>query len=347
MRCVKLLRYRSSSEVVLMKARIFRIGFVMAALCSIAFGQAPLDGATPKGYLIGPGDEVTGKVLGEKDFDFVATVDEDGRIEVPFFDKPVVAKCRTERELRVEVEELLSKYLRSPQLSFRVTQRKSRPPAVVYGEVNVPGQVEMMRRARLVELLAFSGGLKEEAGGVVQVFRTQPPICTDAEDPSNWKTEGAEQTDVPSRMFNLASVKAGKDEANPIIYPGDVIYVHKAPPVYITGEVMAPQGVYLKDGGLTLTEAIAKVSGVRREAKTKDIKIYRLKAGSTERDLITANYDLIKKGEQKDIPLQPYDIVEVDRARDSIAMSILKIAIGAGRAGVNAVATGSGYRVLY
>ena len=42
-----------------------------------------------KGYLIGPGDEITGKVLGEKEFDFVATVDEDGKIEVPFFDKPV------------------------------------------------------------------------------------------------------------------------------------------------------------------------------------------------------------------------------------------------------------------
>ena len=35
------------------------------------------------------------------------TVDEDGKIEVPFFDKPVVAKCRSERELRADISALL------------------------------------------------------------------------------------------------------------------------------------------------------------------------------------------------------------------------------------------------
>ncbi len=330
-----------------MKVRIISIIFVIAATCIVSIGQDLLDETTGKGYLIGPGDEVTGRVLGEKDFDFVATVDEDGQIEVPFFDKPVFAKCRTERELRIEISGLLSTYLRSPQLSLRVTQRKSRPPAVVYGEVVTPGQVEMMRRARLVELLAFSGGLKEEAGGVVQVFRTRPPLCGPANDENNWKSDTSEATDVPSRTFSLANVKAGKEDANPVIYPGDVIFVHKATPVYVTGEVQTPQGIYLKEEGMTLTEAIAKVGGVSREAKIKDIKIRRLKAGSKERDVIAANYDLIKKGEQKDVVLQPMDIIEVGRAKDSFAMQILKIAIGAGRAGITSAAQGTGLRVLY
>jgi len=300
-----------------------------------------------KGYMLGPGDEIVGKVLGESQFDFVATVNEDGKIEVPFFDKPVVAKCRTERELRADVTELLSKYLRTPQLSLRVTERKSRPPATIYGEVRTPQQYELRRKATLVELLAFSGGVTEEAGGMIQIFRTQPPICAEDSEDSNWRASNGDPTEVPSRMYSLASVKMGKEEANPIIYPGDVIVVQKAAPVYIVGEVTAPQGIYLKEGGMSLSEAIAKIGGVRREAKTKDIKIYRLKSNSKDREIISANYDLIKKGQQKDVMLEPHDIVEVDKAKDSIAMSILKIAIGAGKQGVSALTTGGGYRVIY
>lgn len=330
-----------------MRTRILSITFAIASLCGVSFAQDMPYGSLGKPYLIGPGDEITGKVLGEKDFDFVVTVDEDGRIEVPFHDKPLMAKCRTERDLRAEVTGLLAAYLRTPQLGLSVTQRRSRPNAVVYGEVNFPGEVEMKRDGKLVELLAVARGVKEEAGGIVQVFRPRPPVCSDRAAADNWKKDSADATEVPSRTFKLADVKAGLEEANPTIYPGDVIFVHKAEPVYITGEVQAPQGIYLKDGDLTLTEAIAKVGGVRREAKTKDVKIYRLKAGAKEREVIAANYDLIKKGEQKDIVLQPMDIIEVDRAKDSLAMSILKIAIGAGRAGVTSLAQGSGLRVIY
>jgi polysaccharide biosynthesis/export protein len=330
-----------------MKARFSFIAILLFLLAASSFGQdGEAGGAAPKGYQIGPGDEITGRVLGEKDYDFVATVDEDGHIEVPFSDKPVLAKCRTERDLRLDIEALLARDLRNPRLSLQVTKR-SKPVATVYGEVNLPGQIEMRRTARLVELIAYSGGVKEEAGGVVQVFRTQRPICTGATDGNNWIAEGGDATDVPSKTFSLANVRTGKDEANPIILPGDVIFVHKAPPIYITGEVQTPQGIYLKEGGLTLTEAIAKVGGVRREAKTKDIKIYRLKAGAKDREIIAANYDQIKKGTQKDVPLQPNDIIEVDRAKDSIAMSILKMAIGAGRAGITTLSQTGGMRVIY
>lgn len=330
------------------KKSLFSI-IVLCFLASLNIAQnVTVDMQKAKGYQLYPGDEITAKVLGEEQFDFVATINEDGKIEVPFFDKPIEAKCRTERELRVEITELLSKYLRSPQLSLRITDRKSRPPATIYGEVRTPQQVVLMRKASLVELLAFSGGVTEEAGGTIQVFRTQAPLCSEGTGENIWKNDSNDPTNVPSRTYSLAAVKSGREDANPIIYPGDVIVVQKASPVYITGEVTAPQGIYLKEGGMTLTEAIAKIGGVRREARTKDIKIYRLKsAGSKERDIISANYDLIKSGKQKDVMLEAYDIVEVDKAKDSIAQSILKIAIGAGRSAVGSLSGGVGYRVLY
>jgi len=327
-----------------------------AFLIGVGFtpGQTPVSAPTPavatdvqKGYLVGPGDEITGKVLGETEFDFVATVDEDGKIEVPFFDKPVVAKCRTERELRSDIGGLLAKYLKNPQLSVRVTDRKSRPPATVYGEVRQPQQVTLMRRATLVELIAFSGGVTDQAGGEIQVFRTRPPLCADPGDQSDWKVNAGDPTDIPSRVYSISSVRAGKEDSNPVIFPGDVIIVQKASPVYITGEVVAPQGIYLKEGGMSLTEAIAKIGGVRREAKTKDIKIYRQKPGSKEREVIAANYDEIRKGLQKDVMLQAYDIVEVDHASKSVGQTILEFATGVARAGVMSVSSGLGTAVLY
>ena len=300
-----------------------------------------------RGYLVGPGDEITGKVLGEAQFDFVATVDENGKFQVPFFDQPIEAGCRSEKELRSEVAKLLSKYLRKPQISVRVTERKSRKPATIFGEVRNPQQVELRREARLLELLSFAGGVTDDAGGMIQIFRTQPPICAEITEENDWKAESQNGLDVPSRMYSLGSLRLGKDEANPVIYPGDVIVVQKASPVYITGEVSSPQGIYLKEGGMSLTEAIAKIGGVRREAKTKDIKIYRLKANSKDREIISVNYDLIKKGTQKDVMLEPYDIIEVDKAKKSIAQTVLEIAAGIGRTAATGIGSGLPTRVLY
>ena len=113
------------------------------------------------------------------------------------------------------------------------------------------------------------------------------------------------------------------------------------------GEVRQPVGLYLREEGLSLTQAIAMVGGVNREAKTKEIKIYRLKPNSKERDMILVNYDLIKKGAQKDVMLEPYDIVEVDKSKKSVWQIALELATGLGKQGLGAVTGGLGNRILY
>ena len=312
-----------------MKVKSLFFFVITIALCQIVLGQkAMIDTKPDLGYLVGPGDEITGRVLGEPQFDFVATVDEDGRFQVPFFEKGVMARCRTEKELRTEVTQLLSKYLKSPQISVRVTQRNSRPPATIYGEVRQPQQVTLKREARLLDVLAFAGGVTNNAGGTIQVFQTRPPMCAESGDETLWNNETADGLDVPSRLYSLSSVQKGSEEANPIINPGDIIVVDEAAPVFIIGEVKTTGKILLPEGGLPLTQALAIVGGVNREAKTKDIKIYRRKANSKESEIISANYDKIKKGEQKDIFLSPYDIVEVDKAKKSVLQTVLEIARG-------------------
>lgn len=303
------------------------------SLMQIAFGQDEIlvKPEPQRGYLVGPGDEITGKVLGEPQFDFVAEIDQDGNFQVPFFDKPVQAMCRTEKELRDEVSKLLSKYLKSPQISVRVTQRKSRQPATIYGEVRTPTQVELKRNARLLELISFAGGETEKANGMVQVFRTQSPMCVENNKANDWIADANNGSSVPSRQYSLASLRSGREEANPMIYPGDLIVVQKAAPVYVIGEVNALREIPITGNGLSLTEAIAQSGGFSRQAKTKMVTIRRLKANSKDREIIAVNFDQIKKGAQKDLTLEPYDIVEVDKAKKSIAQTILEIATGSAR----------------
>lgn len=313
-----------------MKIKILLGFFLTLGLFQCSFGQdIPVTAEPARGYLVGPGDEITGKVLGEPQFDFVTTIDEDGKFQVPFFDQPVVASCRTEKELRADVTQLLSKYLKSPQVSVRVTQRKSRPPATVYGEVKKEQQIDLRRNARLLEIISFAGGETEKSNGMVQVFRTQRMMCVEAGNKSDdWMADAEINSGVPSRQYSLTALRSGSEAANPMIYPGDLIVVQKANPVYVIGEVNALREIPLTGNGLSLSEAIAQSGGFSRQAKTKEVTIRRLKANSKDREVIAVNYDQIKKGTQKDIVLQPYDIVEVDKAKKSVAQVVLEIATG-------------------
>jgi len=301
---------------------------LLASFAMNLFGQTPTAPAdTQKGYMLGPGDEITGKVLGEPQFDFVATVDGDGKLEVPFVDAPLMVKCKTERELRTEITNQLSKYLRTPQVSIRVTQRNSRPPVSIYGEVRQQQQVNLTRLAFLLELIAFAGGETEKSGGMIQVFRTRPPMCADSGQ-SDWGPVAADGMNVPSRMYGLAALRQGREESNPEIFPGDIIVVQKSAPVYVTGEVLKPGEMSIPEGGLPMMQAVAMASGITREAKTKAIKVYRRKTGTTEPQVILVNYDLIRKGQQKDVMLEPYDIVEVGKANKSFGQIMMDMLIG-------------------
>ncbi|MCV4819995.1 hypothetical protein OFM15_28370, partial [Escherichia coli] len=81
---------------------------------------------------------------------------------------------------------MLARYLKNPQLSLRVTKRNSRPPVSIYGEVRQQQQVELTRRAYLLELISFAGGVTEKSGGVVQVFRPRPPLCSTPDGQNDW-----------------------------------------------------------------------------------------------------------------------------------------------------------------
>nr|MDA8175008.1 SLBB domain-containing protein [Nitrospiraceae bacterium] len=92
---------------------------------------------------------------------------------------------------------------------------------------------------------------------------------------------------------------------------GDIINVQKAGMFYVDGEVNKPDAYRLRKN-TTLVKAVATAGGLKNDAD-KIIKIYR-DGSSGGRDVITADYDAINRGKQRDVKLAENDIIVVSRS---------------------------------
>ncbi len=305
-------------------------------------------GGGSKDYPLGPGDVLELRVFGEPQFDGTYDVDDEGKVTIPFIDQALDVRCRHIKEVRKEVVTALTKFLRSPQVYMRIKEQHSRRPAVVYGSVRTPLRFEMHRRARLLELLSNSGGVTEQNSGTIQVTHTETSVCQEPDEIGDTQSgvQGVDALGVPFTVYRVADLKQGKAEANPYIRPGDIVYVAEASPVYITGSVIAPQGLYLREE-MTLTTALAMVGGVRKEAKATEVHIYRLKPGGGERDRLVVDYRAIQKKKAPDVALNAYDVIEVPEAGTFSAQRLPQILTGLITSGLGGLATNAPLRVLY
>lgn len=275
-------------------------------------GVSAPEAAGVKKYLLGPGDVLDLRVYNEPQFNGQLVVDDEGRVAVPFVEEPLMAQCRNDREVKADIIKALEKFLKRPQVSLRVTEMKSRPVAVVYGAVRNPTPFDMRRRVRLIELLARAGSVTEQASGDVQIFHTEGPMCPEPEDllmlSSMKKTDDA--LALPYTVYKIEDVKNGLKEANPVIWPGDIVLVQEARPIYVTGAVVQPSPLYLREN-LTLSLAVAQVGGARKGAKTDTVRIIRKKPGALNPDILIYNLDDIKKQKKPDVALMPYDVIDI------------------------------------
>lgn len=151
---------------------------------------------------------------------------------------------------------------------------------------------------------------------------------------------------LPMDIFNIEDVRLGKQSANPVIRPGDVIKVDEAQPIYVTGAVIAPQNIYLRPN-MTLTRALAMVGGTTKIAKKDKIRIRRQQPGAQQVEVLTVNYDAIRKQKANDIYLQPYDIIEVGEAGVFSKQRIPELITGLGSQSISGLVGNLPLRVLY
>lgn len=308
--------------------------------------SSSLDTQGIKKYLLGPGDVLDVRVFGQPDLNSTVAVDSDGNLSsLPFLETPIPAKCRTEKEIQKDIVAAYSKLINKPQISVRITERNSRQPATVFGAVRQPARAQMQRRVRLNELMALAGGFTERAAGTIQILHTEPLMCPEPGEEA--EAAPIDGTKIPLQIVKISELRAGKVEANPVVRPGDYILVTEAEPVYITGSVMSPTGIYLRDK-LTLGLALAMVGGTRKEAKLSEVRIYRQKPGTMEQEIIKVDYAAIKKNQAPDFLLQPYDVIEVPEAGAFSASRIGGTLLGALTGGAQSLlTTGLPNRIVY
>jgi polysaccharide biosynthesis/export protein len=302
-----------------------------------------------KSYLLGPGDVLDIRVFGQPDLTSSAQVDSDGNLSsLPFLETPIKAKCRSDKDVQKDIAAAYAKFINNPQVSVRILERNSRQPATVFGAVRQPTRVEMKRKVRLNELMAVSGGFTERAAGTIQILHTEPLMCPEAgEEAEALPIDG---TRIPLQIVKISDLRSGKTESNPIIRPGDYVLVTEAEPVYITGAVMSPGGIYLREQ-LMLSRALAMVGGARKEAKLSDVRIYRQVPGSANQEVIHVDVSKIKKNEQPDFLLQAYDVIEVSEAGMFSSSRIGSTLMGAITGGLSSAVSSTGTflpsRVIY
>lgn len=256
------------------------------ALASLVFGltpaaaqdAAPATAATlVEGYVLGPGDVVEVAVLGRDDFRVRVSVGVDGAIPLPLI-KSVQAADRTVVQLREEVARRLvaGGYFVDPVVAVAIASYASRY-VVVLGQVATPGLVPIDRAYRVSEILARVGGVQDAAGAEINLRRET----------------GEELT------LNLTSIATGGNAGDPLVQPGDKLYVAPAKLFYIYGQVTAP-GNYPIARGMTLRMALARGGGLTALGSEKKIKVFRDGEEMKVRDLSTAlqDGDVITIGER-------------------------------------------------
>jgi polysaccharide biosynthesis/export protein len=331
-----------------MRKKLLILLAVFAALSVTAFAQTQSGGADQpsssidnqgiRRYRLGPGDILDVRVFGQADLTSTTEVDENGNISsLPFIEDPIPAKCRNEKEVQKLITDAYARYILKPRVSVRILERRSRPPAIVFGAVRMPQRVAMNRRLRLHEVLVTAGGVTQNANGTVDILHTQPQLCDETEDTITTAPIAAtvaanhrKESDVGMlETYKLIDLKGGSAENNPYIRPGDIVIVNEGQPIFITGMVVKPGDILIKDQ-LTLTRAIAMAGGMQKMANTSQVHVYRKTEGKLSSDPLRYDYDAIRKGKAPDVFLQAYDIIDVRPAGTFSAKGLGELLKGLG-----------------
>ena len=169
-------------------------------------------------------------------------VDQQGMLDFPYAGKLKVAGL-TSSEVHRQLTDRLARYLRSPKLSVRVLAYRSKR-VYVDGEVKQPG---------------------------VQAINDLPMTLTEAINRAGGMNPTADQSRIiigregKTYHINLPQlVQRGVNPSEIMLASGDVVRVlsRDESKIFISGEVTAPRALPMRNGRLTLNEALGEAGGI-------------------------------------------------------------------------------------
>lgn len=225
---------------------------------------APLSAAEPEAGIgeaplqtLGVGDTVSIQVYGKPDLSTTTTVADDGTLVVPLIGKISVrglapAQAATKLAQTYQDQQILV----NPQISITLDKATSQQVSVL-GQVGTPGRYAVESRTTVFDLLALAGGKTIDGAETIFLVRT-------LKDGTVSRTP-IDLTALSDPRVSFPTIK---------LAGGDTLFVPRADPVFIYGEVNAP-GRYALTPGMTLVQALTLAGGVTRRGSTSRIEVKR------------------------------------------------------------------------
>jgi polysaccharide export outer membrane protein len=157
-------------------------------------------------YIIGPGDALNIVVWRNEELSAAVPVRPDGKLSTPLIDD-MEASGKTPSQLAIDMEEVLSEYLRTPEVSVIVTGQGAANQVQIVGEVAGPQPMSYRNGLRVLDLMVAVGGLTEYAAGNRSNLIRQT------------------QTGQAECRIRINDLMSGDMSQNIDVYPGDVLVV--------------------------------------------------------------------------------------------------------------------------
>lgn len=228
--------------------RLIEAGLVSALLSGAALAQT----VDYKGYVLGPDDSVQVIVYGQSEFNVTTRVKADGTIVMPLIG---IVKASGETNItlaKVVTDKLVaSGYLKDPLVNVEVGSYISRSVNIA-GAVGAPGIVPLDRPYHALEALLKAGWVRSDGANYVYLRRRGQP----------------------ERKLEVEQLVRGDADADPLLVPGDTLFVPPAETFFIYGQIAGPgmKGIL---PGMTIRQAIALSGGVTPSGKADKVGLVR------------------------------------------------------------------------
>lgn len=233
------------------------LGIAISALAGVGTAQAQ-----NSGYVLGPDDTVQVVVYGQTEFNVTTRIKSDGTIIMPLIGT-VKAAGQTNLGLGNLIADQLTKggFLKSPIVNIEILNYVSRT-ANIAGKVTQPAILPLDRPYRVLEALLKSGWVRDQ--GAAYVYLRRPG--------------------QPEQMLLVEELVRGGPDKDPLLRPGDTVFVPDAEMFFVTGQVARP-GLFPILPGMTIRQALASAGGVTANGSGNKVGLVRNNAKEVDSDL--------------------------------------------------------------
>ena len=240
---------------------------------------APMGGPTAE-YKLGAGDVIRITVFQNPDLLLETHVSEGGTLSFPLLGVIRLGGLTVGQAEKLIADGLKNgNFVKNPQVTILVMAVKGNQASVL-GQVNRPGRYPIETAdMHLTDLLANAGGVITQTGADMMVL-------TGTRNGQPYRVE-----------VDLPGIFAPGGRANDVlIQNGDVLWVDRAPLVYIYGEVQRPGPMRL-ERGMTLMQALASGGGLTQRGTERGIRMNRKDADGKVQSIQPAMDEALKDGD--------------------------------------------------